>query len=384
MQPLHVVYGGAHLFKAGTVPKLGELARKAAEEHRLAEALELPDDVAAQVMAKLAADPVEDLRIDFEDGFGIRPDAEEDAAALQSAREFQTATLPRQIGIRVKQGARGLKTLRLFLDNCGDLPPNFVVTLPKVTAMQEVAALVAALGDRPGIGIEIMIETPGAIFQIPALVAAAEGRCVAAHFGAYDYLASLGISQQDLTHPACDFARQMMLTNLAGTGVWVADGATNQLPLKGSNIQAAWKLHYDNTRRALYNGFYQGWDLHPAQIPARMAAVYMFFREGMAQQTERLKNFVAVAAQATHVNGAFDDAATGRVPDENFAREVMQLFSIGLYQLNADGTVKKDGSGNALETYTSSDVAGRRSVGGSSSAARSPASSTSRPSRSDR
>lgn len=320
MQPLHVVYGGAHLFRAGTIPKLGELARRAAEESRLAEALDLPEDVAEQVEAKLAIEPIEDFRIDFEDGFGIRPDAEEDAAAVAAAKELPSATLPRNIGIRIKQGPRGLKTLRLFLDNCGPLPRNFVVTLPKVTSPQEVTTLVRALDSHPYVPIEIMIETPGAIFQIPALVAAAEGRCIAAHFGAYDYLASLGISQQDLTHPSCDFARQMMLTNLAGTGVWIADGATNMLPLRGANIQAAWKLHYDNTRRALYNGFYQGWDLHPAQIPARLAAVYMFYHEGMAQQAERLKNFVATAAQATHVNGAFDDAATGRVMLNYFRR----------------------------------------------------------------
>jgi hypothetical protein len=103
-----------------------------------------------------------------------------------------------------------------------------------------------------------------------------------------------------------------MLLQLAGTGVWLSDGATNVLPLKGSNIQAAWKLHYDNTRRALYNGFYQGWDLHPAQIPARYAAVFSFFHEGMDIASARLRNFVAAAAQATHVGGVFDDAATGR------------------------------------------------------------------------
>lgn len=52
------------------------------------------------------------------------------------------------------------------------------------------------------------------------------------------------------------------------------------------------------------------------------------------------------------------DAATGRVPDENFGREVMQLFSIGLYELDLDGTVKRDGAGNPIETYTNEDVTG--------------------------
>ncbi|MFM2124574.1 MAG: hypothetical protein RL328_1025, partial [Acidobacteriota bacterium] len=273
-QPLHVVYGGAHLFRPTTILKLGDLARKAAREYDLAEALGLPSDVMAQVMTKLETEPVEDFRIDFEDGFGVRPDAEEDLAAVNAAREVHNATLPRNFGIRIKKGDRGLKTLRLFLANLERLPANFVVTLPKVTSTWEVTALTGALREHTKIHIEIMIETPGAVFRARELVEAAKGRCVAAHLGAYDYLASLGIAQQDLTHPACDFARSMMLASLAETGVWLADGATNLLPIpphrgeglteaqKTENraaVQAAWKLHYDNTRRALYNGFYQGW-----------------------------------------------------------------------------------------------------------------------------
>ena len=310
-QPVHVVYGGAHLFKASTCEKLGELARRAATEYDLQAAMGLPDAVAAQVNAKLAREPIEDYRIDFEDGFGVRPDSEEDAAALNAAREIKSASLPRQCGIRIKAGARGFRTLHLFLDNVGgSLPKNFVVTLPKVAAVSEVTALAETLPE--GIGIELMVETPQAVLHMREFVDACEGRCVGAHFGAYDYLASLGIAAQDLLHPACDFARTQMLVQLAGTGVWLSDGATNVLPLKGSNVQAAWKLHYDNTRRALYNGFYQGWDLHPAQIPARYAAVFAFFHEGMEAASARLRNFVAAAAQATHVGGVFDDAATGQ------------------------------------------------------------------------
>ncbi len=303
-QPVHVVYGGAHLFKASTCEKLGDLARKAAAEY------DLPEAVAARVMEKLTNEPLEDYRIDFEDGFGIRPDAEEDAAALNAAREIKSAALPRQSGIRIKAGSRGFRTLHLFLDNVGgSLPANFVVTLPKVTSEAEITALVAALP--PEIGIELMVETPQAVWNLREFAEACEGRCVGAHFGAYDYLASLGIAAQELQHPACDFARAQMLLQLAGTGVWLSDGATNVLPLKGSNTQAAWKLHYDNVRRALYNGFYQGWDLHPAQIPARYAAVFSFFHEGMEAASARLRNFVAAAARATHVGGVFDDAATG-------------------------------------------------------------------------
>jgi citrate lyase beta subunit len=310
-QPVHVVYGGAHLFKASTCDKLRDLARRAGAENDLQAMLGLPGDVAALVNAKLAQEPLEDYRIDFEDGFGVRPDEEEDAAAVNAAREIKHAALPRQCGIRVKAGARGFRTLHLFLDNIGgSLPRNFVVTLPKVSSVDQITVFAAAVPF--GVGIELMIETPEAVRNVREFVDACDGRCVGAHLGAYDYLASLGIAQQDLSHPACDFARTQMLLQLAGTGVWLSDGATNVLPLKGSNIQAAWKLHYGNTRRALYNGFYQGWDLHPAQIPARYAAVFSFFHEGMEIASARLRNFVAAAAQATHVGGLFDDAATGQ------------------------------------------------------------------------
>jgi citrate lyase beta subunit len=319
-QPVHVLYGGAHLFRVSTLEKLSNLALASAKEHDLATALGLSAQVAERVFAKLASEPVEDLRVDFEDGYGIRPSDVEDADAIRVANEIAHATLPRHFGIRIKSGPRGLRTLRLVLEHAATLPQGFVVTLPKVTSTSEVSTLVSALEQHPAIGIEIMVETPQAMTQLRDFVAAAEGRCVAAHFGAYDYLASLGIAQQDLLHPACDYARMQMLTQLAGTGIWLADGATNLLPLKGTDIAAAWKLHYNHTRRALYNGFYQGWDLHPAQIPARLAAVYSFYLDGLQQASERLRNFVAMSAQATAVNGQFDDAATGLVLLNYFRR----------------------------------------------------------------
>jgi len=71
-------------------------------------------------------------------------------------------------------------------------------------------------------------------------------------------------------------------------------------------------MHADQIRHSLVNGFYQGWDLHPAQLPTRFAAVYVFFLEGLAPASDRLKNFVRKAAQATLVGEVFDDAATGQ------------------------------------------------------------------------
>ena len=101
-------------------------------------------------------------------------------------------------------------------------------------------------------------------------------------------MASLGITaaNQDLHHPACDFARSMMLATLAETGVWLVDGATNLLPFP-PEVHQAWKLHYDNIRHSLYNGFYQSWDLHPAQIPARLVAVYNVFPGRVCRRRRR-------------------------------------------------------------------------------------------------
>jgi hypothetical protein len=93
-QPVHTVYGGAHLFRAGTSRRLGELAERALADYApdpaaLALAAGIPhalaDTVYARVKEKLQREPVEDFRIDFEDGYGIRPDEEEDATADAAA-----------------------------------------------------------------------------------------------------------------------------------------------------------------------------------------------------------------------------------------------------------------------------------------------------------
>jgi hypothetical protein len=358
--PVHTVYGGAHLFRADTAQKLGATALRALDEHAPDAAaftaiFDLHGQQAAlvhdRVRQKLAREPVEDLRIDFEDGYGIRPDAEEDghalAAAAELAKGMAAGTLPPTIGIRVKAldeelRARSIRTLDLFLTALAGasgrrVPEGFVVTLPKITIPEQVGALAAlldALESRLGlaegsVGVELMIETPQAIAALPALREAAQGRCVAAHFGAYDYTAALGVTaaHQTLGHPACDHARQAMAVAFAGTGVRVSDGATTLLPIgphRGAQltdaqrednrraVHRAWRLHHDNIRRALEHGFYQGWDLHPAQLVARYAAVHAFFLDVLEAAGERLQRFVREAARATQQGGVFDDAATGQ------------------------------------------------------------------------
>ncbi len=174
-----------------------------------------------------------------------------------------------------------------------------------------------------------MVETPFSLMKLKELVDLTQGRCRGAHFGPYDYTSSLGITSanQLLLHPACNFARSTMLVTLAGSGIAIYDGPTNIMPVpvhRGDNlsyaqkdenrvaVHQAWRLHYQHVRDALYNGFYQGWDLHPAQLPIRYAAVYSFFLEGLDAASQRLRNFIAKAAQATMVGSVFDDAATGQ------------------------------------------------------------------------
>lgn len=368
-QPVHTVYGGAQIFKRDTAARLGALAAAALAEYApdaatfggaLGLAPEITERVHRRVCDKLEREPVEDFRIDFEDGYGNRPDDEEDADAVRTARETAAGmdddSLPPFLGIRLKPLSedlkrRSLRTLDLYVsalaaETGGTLPENFVVTLPKITSPGQVEAFVAVLArleERLGLArplaFELMIETPQSIFDVDGrialggLVRAGGGRCVAAHFGTYDYTASCDITAayQHMTHPSCDFARHVMQVALAGTGVWLSDGATNVLPVAPHRVKPdgpaltaeqveenrrtvhdAWRLHYGHVRHSLEHAYYQGWDLHPAHLPTRYAAVYTFFLEGLDAASERLSNFVGKAAQATLVGDVFDDAATGQ------------------------------------------------------------------------
>ena len=367
-QPIHSVYGGAQLWKWNTCEKIGALARKSLEEfapnHKVfAEALGLECDEALskkiydRVKEKLLHEPVEDFRIDFEDGYGTRPDTQEDEHAQICAKETSKAmrekSLPPFIGIRIKainmeSMNRSLRTLGLFIgellnESQGVLPPNFVVTLPKVMLASQVETLNAALTlieqkhqlQAGSIPIELMVETTQSIFNkegyiaLPKLIAAANGRCRGAHFGTYDYTAACDIvaNCQTMKNPVCDFAKHIMQVGLAGKNIQISDGATNIMPVpshKGSVLSAAqvdenkksvhnaWRKSYEDISHSLNSGFYQGWDLHPAQLPIRYATVYHFFLKGFDTTSARLKNFIEKAAQATLVGDVFDDAATGQ------------------------------------------------------------------------
>ena len=361
-QAVHTVYGGAQLFKADTARKLGQLALKVLDEHgpdatTFGAALGLPgrlvQPVYERVREKLGREPVEDFRIDYEDGYGNRPDAEEDGHAESGARELargiKEGTASSFGGIRIKPlspelAARSLRTLDLWLSafvsaNGGKWHDGLVITLPKITHPEQVTACAEALdalerklGLPSGvIAIELMIETPQSIFSAdgtaapPALVAAGKGRVGSAHFGTYDYTASLDITaaHQHMAHPACDFAKDVLKVSLAGTGVRLSDGATNIMPIGDrATVHAAWRLHYEHVRHSLETAYYQGWDLHPGQLPTRYAAVFTFFMEGLDAAATRLSNFVGKAAQATLVGDVFDDAATGQGLLNYFSRAI--------------------------------------------------------------
>ena len=372
MQPVHTVYGGAQLYKAGTAGKIGELARSHFNEYApsaeaLAKALNpswskaFRELVFTRVGQRLKTCAVEDFRIDFEDGYGNRPDQEEDETAATTASEvvkdMAQGSLPPFLGIRIKcfsneMKRRGARTLDIFLSTLleqtgGRLPPNFVVTLPKVQLPEQVRAFVQLLEiiednfkmARGAIPMEVMIETTTAIINteglitIPGIIAETKGRCRGAHFGTYDYTASCDITaaHQRMNHPACDFALHVMKNSMAGTGIWLSDGATSIMPVpihrsgkdgpgltpaqKAENTESvhrAWKVAFDHTMHSLENAFYQGWDLHPGQLSIRYAACYAFFLEGLDKASARLKNFIDKAAQATLVGDIFDDAATGQ------------------------------------------------------------------------
>ncbi|MBI3005919.1 MAG: phosphoenolpyruvate kinase [Ignavibacteriales bacterium] len=370
-QPVHTVYGGAQIFKADTAQKLGTVALKSIDENAaspaaFAKALGLKGNaqflstIYRRIIDKLKKEPVEDFRIDFEDGYGNRPDSEEDRHAEFTAQEvgrgMAEGILPPFIGFRIKPlteelKSRGIRTLDIFVTSLvkkteGKLPGGFVVTIPKVVMTEQVAALVELLESlesknslkQGSLKLELMIETPQSIFNskggvaIPSFISAASGRCIAAHFGVYDYTASNNITAQyqSIVHPACDFARTVMKVSLAGTGVWISDGATNIMPVgpnrmkDGKSLSAKqkfenrrvvhriWKLNFEHINHSLMNGFYQGWDLHPAQLPVRYAAVYNFFLKELETASNRLKTFMEKAAQATLIGDVFDDAATGQ------------------------------------------------------------------------
>ena len=420
-QAVHTVYGGANLFKSDTCVKMGEIALRSLQTYapdfvtlanvlKMAGAEDLPKEekkieklvrkldkmneeerrqhpawlfytVYNKIVQKLQTEAVEDFRIDFEDGFGNRPDDEEDNTAINAAGELAMGmnekTISPFIGIRIKPftedlKSRGVRTMDIFLTTLlektnGELPDNFIVMLPKVTISEQVTTMVRFLeiiekknNLAPGtLKMETMVEATQIIMDdegrnpLMRIVKAGEGRLIAAHFGTYDYTASCGITAkyQTMGHPVNDFAHHMTKVALGGTGIFLSDGATNVMPVapnRGDDLTAkqlkenrqsvhnAWRIGYNHTMHSLINGFYQGWDLNPAQLPMRYAATYNFFLSSITDATHRLKTFVDRAAISTLTGDIFDDAATGQGL-LNFFLKAMNCGAISEEEATATG-----------------------------------------------
>ncbi len=354
-QPVHTVYVPADRYAADTLARwrleaTAVLDRHAPTAEALPEAFGIGPAAAAQVharmRAKLEREPVEDLRIDFEDGYGDRGDDEEDLAAVTAATALRHTVTAGEAapfgGIRFKSfeaptRRRGLRTLELFVATVADggrLPDGFVLTLPKVTSLDQVEAMVLVCERlerahelAPGsLRFEIQVETPQAVLGadgtalVARMVHASARRCTGLHYGAYDYSASCGIAAayQSMEHPVADHARAVMQVAAAGTGVRLSDGSTNRLPVGDRTaVLAAWRLHARLVRRSLERGFYQGWDLHPAQLPSRYVAVFAFYREGLAEAAARLRSYLGRSE-----SGFLDEPATARALADFLVRAV--------------------------------------------------------------
>jgi len=345
-QPLETLYVPADRVTSTTTAEFGAEALRLLDAHAADAAsfetafgvdAEVAERTRARVHAKLERAPVEDLRVDFEDGYGSRPDDEEDRHAEVSARAVQAArtdgSAPASFGLRVKSfadgaEARSLRTLDTFVTTLTEaaegLPDGFVVTFPKVTTPDHVALfaealerLEAGLGlDERALRFEIQVETPPSVIGPDGSVAAlqildaADGRLTAMHLGVFDYTASLGLMPWDqrLDHPANDLARELLQVTLAGTGVRLSDGSSNVVPATDAtdDVHAAWRLHAEHVRHSLSAGYYQGWDLHPAHLVSRYAAVYGWLLPHLGEATSRVRAWRGGAEAA----GVLDEPAT--------------------------------------------------------------------------
>ena len=250
------------------------------------------------------------------------------------ARSLAAPDGPSFAGIRFKSlerptRRRGLRTLDLVLGEllaAGGLPAGFLVTLPKVTSVDQVRAMVrvcAELERTHGLSagalrFEIQVETTQAILgadgaaTIARMIHAADKRCSSLHYGTFDYSAACGVAagQQSLAHPVADHAKAVMLVAAAGTGVRVCDGSTNVLPVGDPDqVGAAVGLHARLVRRSLERAYYQGWDMHPGHLVSRYLATYAFYRSGFPTAAERLRNYLA---RQDGASGVVDEPATAQ------------------------------------------------------------------------
>ncbi|GAB2667818.1 aldolase/citrate lyase family protein [Gordonia jinhuaensis] len=386
-QPSHTVYIPADKVSTETPSLWGTAALELTD--RAAETIADLDSmgVADRVRTRLRSRPIDDLRIDLEDGYGWRADEVEDAdarrageilaawsqasrgdAAADGSADQDGVGAPWSFGVRAKSmGAgdrrRGIRTLEHVLDAAGGVPEGFVFTVPKLRAIEQVEAVVAMCEDfelvhgiAPGtLQFELQIESPQAVIGADgsATLARAIGvgmpRLTGLHYGTYDYSAACGIvsSQQSLEHPVADHAKAVMLAAAAQTGVWVSDGSTQVIPVGTDEVvDAAMRRHHRLVTRSLTRGYYQGWDMHPGHLVTRWLAVFDFFAAAMPAAVARLQDYFArqsgevmdepATAQSLALvvlrglaAGAFDESDVTALGEQCSAARLTQLRASG-------------------------------------------------------
>ncbi|MEU0544329.1 aldolase/citrate lyase family protein [Nocardia sp. NPDC005978] len=314
-QPIHTAYVSAAEADAGLPGQWGAAAIELAAGHG-----ELLTELGgAQALARtrtmLGARPIQDLRLDFEDGYGTRADEVEDRDAVRAGAVL--AALPEQVrsrGIRTKgltpaEWGRSVRTLEKVLEGAGGVPPGFVFTLPKIRAAEQAEAAVLlcqAMESAHGLPerslrFELQIESPQAVIAadgtatVARAIALSAGRCTGLHYGTYDYSAACGIAPQfqSLEHPVADHAKAVMQAAAAQTGVWVCDGSTQVLPI-GSDVQVREALarHYRLVTRSLERGYYQGWDMGAGHLVTRWLATIAFYRSALEVAAPRIGRYL--------------------------------------------------------------------------------------------
>ncbi|PYE20720.1 HpcH/HpaI aldolase/citrate lyase family protein [Williamsia limnetica] len=317
-QPAHTAYVSAADVDVETPARWGRQGLQIADGAAATLAELDPLGVLPLVRAQLAHHPIEDLRIDLEDGYGWRDNDVEDGHARAAGQVLAAwaaghPAAPRVFGVRCKglgatERQRGLRSLELVLDGAGGIPRGFVFTVPKLRAAGQVDAVVMiceelerAHGLAAGtLRFELQIESPQAVLGADGGATVAQAihrggtRVTGLHYGTYDYSAACGIvsAQQSLEHPVADHAKAVMLVAAAQTGVWVSDGSTQIAPIGDQAVvDAALRRHHRLVTRSLERGIYQGWDMHPGHLVTRWLAVYSFFRAAMPSAAERLQGY---------------------------------------------------------------------------------------------
>jgi citrate lyase beta subunit len=312
-QPIHTAYVCAADADKDLPHEWGTSALELADRHTDLLTELAGTEAVARMRNMLAHQPIQDLRLDFEDGYGTRGDEAEDADATRAGEVL--AALPDTVfsrGIRTKgltaaEYERAIRTLERVLEGAGGVPDGFVFTVPKLRAVEQVDVAVRVCEELEkahglpagALRFELQIESPQAVIAADGTATVAQaihrsaGRCTGLHYGTYDYSAACGISPQfqSLEHPVADHAKAVMQAAAAQTGVWVCDGSTQVLPV-GAEAPAALGRHFRLVTRSLERGYYQGWDMHPGHLVTRWLATFTFFRGALAAAAPRIERYL--------------------------------------------------------------------------------------------